>query len=262
MNDFYVYILFHPETGLPFYVGKGRNRRIRAHLSDLRCNSEKAEIVKRAIALGLDIPAVKVKEGLKEFEAFRLEEIYIAVIGRSPDGPLVNRSDGGQGRTNPSAEARARLAEAVRLARTGTTLPPEVRAKISAAARGRKPSPQNVEAVRRANTGRHVPEELALRRSAWKRGKAHSPGHVAAIRAALKGRSPSAATLEARRKQVALARAAKPRKTCPICKANFLPRRAKQEFCSKSCSGTNNRRQVKNVHTDNSGQHGFIAQSC
>ena len=102
MNDFYVYILFHPETGLPFYVGKGRNRRIRAHLSDLRCNSEKAEIVKRAIALGLDIPAVKVKEGLKEFEAFRLEEIYIAVIGRSPDGPLVNRSDGGQGAPTPA----------------------------------------------------------------------------------------------------------------------------------------------------------------
>lgn len=41
------------------------------------------------------VPSIKIRENLTEAEAYDLEEIFVAAIGRYPDGPLINIASGG-----------------------------------------------------------------------------------------------------------------------------------------------------------------------
>lgn len=247
MSEFYVYVLFHPETGAPFYVGKGCKNRLNAHKTDLRGNADRAKIIRSALEKGLDIPAIKVSEGLSEIEAFRREEAYIVAIGRKPEGPLVNKNDGGVGRRHPDPEVRARIAEAARIASTGRRHTAETRAKMRASANGRRPSAKCHEALVKARTGKKLDPEFAIQRAAWKKGRPHSPEHVAAIKKALAGKAPSSATVEGRHRWLAAKMAAKSDRQCPICQSIFRPKRSAQMFCCMSCSGTYNRAKRKNV---------------
>ena len=95
MNIFYVYILFRPWDGSPFYVGKGKGARwLKFNRPD---NRHFRAILKKARRLGLEVPSVKIRDGLAEDEALSLEMIFIAAIGRGKKGPLVNLTDGGDG---------------------------------------------------------------------------------------------------------------------------------------------------------------------
>jgi len=98
-SDFYCYVGFHPKTGEPLYVGKGRGQRILAHNWDAargdHSNTHLANVFKK---YG-QIEFVKVRENLTEEEAFETEKALIEHFGRvnSGTGILCNRSDGGDG---------------------------------------------------------------------------------------------------------------------------------------------------------------------
>lgn len=95
-QDFYVYVLFRHDTGEPFYVGKGKGKRHKSSLRD-RHNPYKAGVIRKAVNDGREIPIVKVAASLNEDTAFAIEVALIAAIGRTPNGPLVNLTDGGDG---------------------------------------------------------------------------------------------------------------------------------------------------------------------
>jgi len=102
-RDFYVYVLFRP-NGIPCYVGKGSGQRWRRRDRHKR-NPHLGHIIRLA---GADLPAVIVRDGLAEHEAFDTEQAFIAAIGREPSGPLVNLSDGGEGPSGAVKDAEWR----------------------------------------------------------------------------------------------------------------------------------------------------------
>lgn len=149
--DYYVYVLFRPDTGTPFYVGKGRGRRWTNHKHHVRPGrSHKDNIIARAKARGLDVPVVKIACGLTNDAAIEREIALIAAIGREPLGPLVNLTSGGEGASGISEATkdkrranmhhlRTPTAKAKRvLARTGMPVAAETRLKISTSLKGRK----------------------------------------------------------------------------------------------------------------------------
>jgi hypothetical protein len=115
---FYVYGLYRPDTLEPFYIGKGKKNRMRNHVThqgELRANSHKARIIKRYAKLGTPIVASVIIGGFSdEKEAFFYESFFIKAIGRYPNGPLVNKTDGGEGwtggRMTPEHKAALRVA--------------------------------------------------------------------------------------------------------------------------------------------------------
>lgn len=177
-NDYYVYILFRHDSVQPFYVGKGRGKRINQHLFDLKAdgNKYKKAIIKQAKTAGRDVPGVKIATGLSEQEAFTLEIAFIAAIGRYPEGPLVNMTDGGQGssaalignqyakgkRWSLSDETRARqsLASRSRIY-VGRPHTPETKAKISASQKGKIIPPEVIQKISLRFRGRKLPPEQA-----------------------------------------------------------------------------------------------------
>ena len=97
-NDYYVYVLFRHDTGAPFYVGKGHGRRYVTTIRTARKGkSHKANIIWKARLAGKEIPLVIVQRDLSNEQACFIEIALIAAIGREPNGPLVNLTDGGEG---------------------------------------------------------------------------------------------------------------------------------------------------------------------
>jgi hypothetical protein len=189
LADAYVYVLFRAD-GTPFYVGKGRKDRWGDHERDakLGMRSHKLNIIREMLRAGLkEVPKVKIAEGLTHREAFLREIAIIAAIGRYPDGPLVNRTGGGDGNRDQSAEERAKTVARNR-ARVWT---PEMRAKVAASLRGKKLSPETIAKMVATSKARGWSEErrakTAAETSARFRGKPKSPEHVAKSVAAKRG---------------------------------------------------------------------------
>ena len=87
----------------PFYVGKGKKRRMKHHIWEAKtesqhwCNPHKKAKIKKIISQNLK-PEIKIIfETDNEREAFEKEKNTIAAIGRHPIGPLTNMTDGGDG---------------------------------------------------------------------------------------------------------------------------------------------------------------------
>lgn len=192
-RDFYVYMMLRepeaPYNGTPFYVGKGRGRRSRHHLkSCAQDGSPKANIIRRIHAKEQKVRIVHLADGLTEAEAFALEMETIARIGRHPNGPLRNRTDGGEGAIGwkPSPVQReangdrtrtlwadpAFRAKQVALRREWWNERPEMRALISAMSKGKKKSAQECAEIRQrtaamwANPQYREAVTLAIK-SAW-----------------------------------------------------------------------------------------------
>lgn len=127
MNRFYVYaFLDKSKPGEfnygdlkfeyePFYIGKGTGDRITTSLLD-RESSFKVNKIKKIKKLGGEILKIKLFENLENDESLQKEIEIIKLIGRRDlkMGPLVNQTDGGEGRTNiiVSEETKEKLREA------------------------------------------------------------------------------------------------------------------------------------------------------
>ena len=182
---FYIYVAFRLD-GSPCYVGKGKGHRWRAHLWRSH-NRQLRGIVSRS---GGDIPIVIVRNGLTEQQAFECEVAFIAAIGRYPNGPLVNHTDGGEGTTGHKQSANtiekrvsklrgiprpAEVVAGIALANLGKVRTDEVkeklrgpkslehRKKLSDAKKGRKQHPDHVEARAAAQRGKKKPPEFCAK---------------------------------------------------------------------------------------------------
>jgi hypothetical protein len=82
---YYVYHLVNPTTGMPFYVGKGKNRRCYQHLSDTMKTSRNKRLTGHILKLrakGIEPVILKVQENMTEKYAYDLEELEIRKYGR------------------------------------------------------------------------------------------------------------------------------------------------------------------------------------
>ncbi len=162
-RDFYVYALFREHGGV-FYIGKGRGRRSEESATARTAgrNILKERAIKKTLRILRQVPVVIIADGLSETEAYDLERAFIAAIGRYPNGPLVNLSDGGEGFSDP----------------TGTTAE-----KIRRSLTGFKHSPEARENMRLAHIGHPVSEETrakmrAIMRERASRRSRRNQGHL------------------------------------------------------------------------------------
>ena len=170
MPDFYTYAYFDPRDGLPFYVGKGQGHRARKHLHQAT-NPGVAARLGELRGLGLE-PRIDKYPCADEAAAFELERQLIAQLGRQCDGgPLCNvleagdRSGGFAGRKH-SEESKAKIRAAMKARR----LTDEHKARIGAANKGRPgPTPQLQERMKQA---RKNPEVRAKLSAAARKGAA------------------------------------------------------------------------------------------
>lgn len=99
MKTFYTYVYRDPRTSEPFYVGKGFGKRCFTHLGrkDRHPLASKIKSLKR---LGFT-PHIEIREASSEDEALLREKQLIAEYGRKDLGlgPLLNLTDGGDGRS-------------------------------------------------------------------------------------------------------------------------------------------------------------------
>ena len=106
----------------PFYIGKGcTKRQIKRHLFETRDrtkNTMKYNKIQKIIKeTGNNPILIKVKNNLKENEAFAIEDILIQLIGRIDlkNGSLTNLTNGLYGgKSNPSDAVRKKLGDATR----------------------------------------------------------------------------------------------------------------------------------------------------
>lgn len=208
----YVYVLSRPD-GRPFYVGVGTRDRIAAHereASRNRRGGPKLQLIREIIAASQRIEYCI--EGWFDNWADAAEEEcrLIYALGRRDvgAGPLVNRTDGGEGATGLIMSDSAR--EKCRVGRLGKTQSPDARKKIgavhrgkimsdesrskmSATRRGRRPSDATIEAGIKANRGRSLSLEHKAKLRAAKLGRALTAEHRQKIAASLGGKPKSPA---------------------------------------------------------------------
>ena len=111
MNDFYTYAYLR-EDRTPYYVGKGKNKRAYDSCHNVKVPKDKDRII-------------FLKQNLSEDESFKHEIYMIDVFGRKDlgTGILRNMTNGGDGCSNPSPEARRKNAERNRKAYANGTNP-------------------------------------------------------------------------------------------------------------------------------------------
>jgi hypothetical protein len=166
---YYVYALIRPDTNEIFYIGKGHGTRMYAHRYDFRGNTHRSNIIKKLKELGMEPVFKKLVENLSEDQAFEKEREYIAQYGRWPNGPLTNKTDGGEGPKGRklSPEHKAKLIEF----HTGRKRPPETGARISAALKGIKRTPEQIERHAASLRGRKASLDARANMSAASKGK-------------------------------------------------------------------------------------------
>src|SRR5271170_1629820 len=92
MNKYYVYALYDPRNGQPFYVGKGKAKRAFNHLTQentAKENSRKYNIIKKIRKLGLEPYVFFISENMTEKDAYDLEEKTIKFWGKLREGGLL-----------------------------------------------------------------------------------------------------------------------------------------------------------------------------
>lgn len=125
---FYVYEHWRPDTGVCFYVGKGKGKR--AWRMSGRKNPHHSSIVSKLTSLGLCVDVRIVLKDLSQNDAYRLERERIALYGRKN---LSNLTDGGEGNQGFDEETKIRIALAHKgnKYRLGKTHTPQVRALLA-----------------------------------------------------------------------------------------------------------------------------------
>ena len=162
MSNYYVYAYIRSKSsltadaGTPYYIGKGVGWRAFAK-HNCHVPIDKTNIV-------------FINENLSESDAHSIEIQLIKQYGRKDlgNGILHNRTDGGDGLSNPSSCTREKMAAAKRNESA------ETRLKRSVAATNRIRAPQSEETKRKiseANTGKKRTDDARLKQSAAKKGK-------------------------------------------------------------------------------------------
>ena len=113
---YYVYVLIDPRTDQPFYVGKGRGKRVTSHykqsILERDSNPFKVGKIKKLTALGFK-PCWKILfETLDEAEAYKTENYYIKLWGRKyvdEKGILMNIAPGFENKKARSNSIRAQI---------------------------------------------------------------------------------------------------------------------------------------------------------
>lgn len=166
---FYVYVYFFAD-GRPAYVGKGKGDRWRSRHTNKQLNG--------AVRNAGELPAVIVRDGMNEAEAFETEMALIEAIGRSDQqrGPLLNHTDGGQGVSGlrHSAETREAIRaikaehkrDRISIAQLQRFADLGERANLVAAQIGKRRSPEHRAAISAGNVGRIVTNETRAKLSA------------------------------------------------------------------------------------------------
>ena len=178
--DRYVYMLFAGDAACPpFYVGIGKHgtRRHEKHEKlHEKSNPAKNQFILECKAAGIPIRYVIPETCLTIDEAYRGERELISIWGRRElGGCLFNMNAGGAGGRDPAPSTRAKMAEASR--GQCRRLSPSARAKISAALRGKRPSPATMTAAAAANLGRKLSPEHCAKVAEALRGNKHLLGH-------------------------------------------------------------------------------------
>jgi hypothetical protein len=170
-SDYYVYVLFGWD-GVPYYVGKGRRRRLNNHP---------------------DVPKAKIREGLTNAEALKIERLLIFALGRRPDGLLINKNYGGTGTLDWTIEQREAMRKRMlgRRHALGNRHTPEVIELIGAASLGRSyPNRKKIK------WSRPMSDQQRAAMSKREKGRKRPAEVVAKIKAGLTGRPVSKATRE------------------------------------------------------------------
>jgi hypothetical protein len=213
-TEYGVYGLYRP-NGAICYVGKGRGNRPAQHFKnpDKHSNKHLGRIIKSA---GGRLRVEWFSQGLTESDALRLEVKLIAEIGRTPAGPLVNLTDGGDGVSGMKhgPETRAKLSAlssgkvqsaetiAKRVAKLrGKKLPPRTaawRSARSALITGRKLSEEQKAKISAAHLGQKRSVKARLSMSKAQRGHAVTDQARANMSIAHQGKKQSAELIEKR----------------------------------------------------------------
>jgi len=176
-NDFsfYVYEHWRPDTGVCFYVGKGKGKRAWT-LKHFRNRYHKA-IVSKLVSMGLSVDVRIIADRLSSDAAIALEISRIAFYGQDN---LANMTAGGEGLRNPSAEVRQKIS----LAHKKRFEDPEQR-RLAAEYQKRQPP---------------ASAETRAKLSRTSSGRKHRPETILKMKVAAKKRGISAKTREAQRK--------------------------------------------------------------
>jgi len=189
-DAFYVYVHRRASDNVVFYVGKGQKNR--AYDFIRRSKHWKSVANKHGVAVEI------VLANVCEAAAFEHECELIRLYGRKDCGlgPLVNKSDGGEGPSGSVHTVESRKARSARVTgAANVSKRPEVRAKLSmrmktsanpmledaarmkvaAANTGRKASPEARAAMSRAQAGRVVSDATRAKIAALKSGKDRGP---------------------------------------------------------------------------------------
>ena len=141
-NKFYVYE-YHRKDGTPYYVGKGTGRRAyMGHGKPCNVPKDKSLIIFQYT-------------NLLESDAFKFEKKLIKKYGRKNlgTGLLLNKSDGGEGASNPQLSTRLKLSIA------GKNCSPATRAKISTKNKGRIKSQEECERISKGKKGKPLTDK-------------------------------------------------------------------------------------------------------
>jgi len=146
INNFYVYEIQYPD-GTPFYVGKGKGKRMYIHLkkNDDK-NKLKQNIINKIRRNGNEPITITVVNDLTEDKAYEIEKSLITHYGRRNIGTgiLSNLTDGGEGVSGwtHSLETKRRLSKTSTNNKNalGHKVTDEVKLKISESNKGLKRS--------------------------------------------------------------------------------------------------------------------------
>jgi hypothetical protein len=126
---FYVYILRHPKTMSPLYVGKGKNKRVFDHFKPSSKNTHLKNKLRKIERIDGSIMIEMFAKNINEPLALEVEIGLVKQFGRLDlkTGVLYNLTDGGDGASGSikSPETRARMS----LARHN--MPPEKKEKLT-----------------------------------------------------------------------------------------------------------------------------------
>ena len=156
---FYVYEHWRPDRNECFYVGKGK--RSRANMMRRR-NKFHAAIQNKLARLGLAVEVRIIAHGLTEAEAFDLERTRIA-LWQSDGADLANMTKGGDGifGFSHSKETREKMSRSA----LGVKKSDEAKKNMSLAKRGKSCFPPSLQKAILAKTGRPTPPEVRAKMS-------------------------------------------------------------------------------------------------